>query len=70
MDLNRFEILVKRSVEDTAETFRASTLPPVADAVQAAGKVEIDVSRDGGMQADCLSLAGHKFHAPKGVGTP
>src|SRR5207247_9166594 len=38
------------------------------DAVQAAGKVEIDVSRDGGMQADYLTLAGHKFHAPKGVG--
>ncbi len=38
------------------------------DAVQAAGKVEIDVSRDGGMQADYVSLAGHKFHAPKGVG--
>jgi cysteine desulfurase len=38
------------------------------DAVQAASKVEIDVSRDSGMQADYLTLAGHKFHAPKGVG--
>jgi cysteine sulfinate desulfinase/cysteine desulfurase-like protein len=30
--------------------------------------VEIDVSCDGGMQADYLSLTGYKFHAPKGVG--
>jgi cysteine desulfurase len=38
------------------------------DAVQAVGKVGIDVSRDHGVQADYLSLTGHKFHAPKGVG--
>ena len=38
------------------------------DAVQAAGKVEIDVSLENGMLADYLSLTGHKFHAPKGVG--
>ena len=35
------------------------------DAVQAAGKMEIDVRK---VQADYLSLTGHKFHAPKGVG--
>jgi cysteine sulfinate desulfinase/cysteine desulfurase-like protein len=38
------------------------------DAIQATGKVTIDVSRDGEMQADYLSLTGHKFHAPKGIG--
>ena len=38
------------------------------DAVQAAGKVEINVSRDRGVQADYLSLTGHKFRAPKGIG--
>jgi hypothetical protein len=32
------------------------------------GKAGIDVSCDGGLQADYLSLMGHKFHAPKGVG--
>ncbi len=35
------------------------------DAVQAAGKTEIDLRH---VPADYLSLTGHKFHAPKGVG--
>jgi len=35
------------------------------DAVQAAGKVPLDVSRIG---CDLLTISGHKFHAPQGVG--
>jgi len=35
------------------------------DAVQAVGKVPIDVSR---IPIDMLSLSGHKIHAPKGIG--
>ncbi|MBR5371668.1 MAG: IscS subfamily cysteine desulfurase [Oscillospiraceae bacterium] len=35
------------------------------DAVQAAGHIEIDVEA---MNIDMLSLSGHKFHGPKGIG--
>ncbi|MEA4861675.1 MAG: cysteine desulfurase NifS [Victivallaceae bacterium] len=35
------------------------------DAVQAAGKVEINMAESG---IDMLSISGHKLHAPKGVG--
>ena len=35
------------------------------DAVQAVGKIPVDVSKFG---VDMLSLSGHKIHAPKGIG--
>ena len=35
------------------------------DAVQVAGKIPVDVSK---VPVDLLSMSGHKFHAPKGIG--
>jgi cysteine sulfinate desulfinase/cysteine desulfurase-like protein len=52
-------------VESIAEICRSRGVLYHCDAVQAAGKVEIDVRK---IPADYLSLTGHKFHAPKRIG--
>jgi cysteine desulfurase len=52
-------------VKEIAEICRARGVLFHCDAVQAAGKIEIDVRK---VPVDYLSLTGHKFHAPKGVG--
>jgi cysteine desulfurase len=52
-------------VESIAEICRSRGVLYHCDAVQAAGKVEIDVRK---VPADYVSLTGHKFHAPKGIG--
>ena len=52
-------------VKEIAEICRSRGVLFHCDAVQAAGKIEIDVRK---VQADYLSLTGHKFHAPKGIG--
>jgi cysteine desulfurase len=52
-------------VEDIARICKARGVLFHCDAVQAAGKVPVDV---GGIPVDYLSITGHKFGAPKGVG--
>jgi cysteine desulfurase len=52
-------------VKEIAEICRSHGVLYHCDAVQSAGKVQIDVRK---VLADYLSLTGHKFHAPKGIG--
>jgi len=52
-------------VERIAEVCRSRGVLYHCDAMQAAGKLPIDVRK---VPADYLSLTGHKFHAPKGIG--
>ena len=52
-------------VEQMAEMAHARGIPFHTDAVQAVGKVPIDLKHS---KIDMLSLSGHKLHAPKGVG--
>jgi cysteine desulfurase len=52
-------------VKEIGEICRSREVLFHCDAVQAVGKVKIDVRA---VQADYLSLTGHKFHAPKGIG--
>jgi cysteine desulfurase len=52
-------------VEEMAVMARHKGILFHTDAVQAVGKIPIDLSRSA---IDLLSLSGHKLHAPKGVG--
>lgn len=52
-------------VEEMAEMAAAAGIMFHTDAVQAVGKVPIDLKNT---KIDMLSLSGHKLHAPKGVG--
>ncbi|MBT0960550.1 cysteine desulfurase NifS [Denitromonas iodatirespirans] len=52
-------------VEEMAEIAAAKGIMFHTDAVQAVGKIPIDLKRT---KIDMLSLSGHKLHAPKGIG--
>ncbi|MBA3028344.1 MAG: cysteine desulfurase NifS [Desulfobacteraceae bacterium] len=52
-------------VEEIAELVKKKGIVFHTDAVQAVGKIPMDLSR---IPVDMLSLSGHKIHAPKGIG--
>ena len=52
-------------VEEVAKKTKEKGILFHTDAVQAVGKIPIDMRKN---QIDFLSLSGHKLHAPKGVG--
>ncbi len=52
-------------VEEIGPFLKERGIPFHVDAVQAAGKIPIEVNR---IQCDLLTISGHKFHAPKGIG--
>lgn len=52
-------------IEEIAQAVNAKGVFFHTDAVQAVGKVPVDMKK---VKADMLSLSGHKIHAPKGIG--
>jgi cysteine desulfurase len=59
------EIGVIQPIADVASMAGARGIPVHTDAIQAAGKVPVDVEA---LQVDFLSISAHKMYGPKGVG--
>ena len=59
------EIGTVQPIEEIGALCRSKGIPFHCDAVQAVGHMPINVEE---MNIDMLSLSGHKFHSPKGVG--
>ncbi len=56
---------VIQPIEEACQLAREAGVPFHTDAIQAVGKTPVNVSE---VPVDYLSISGHKFHAPKGVG--
>ena len=52
-------------VEEIGEIVKAKGIPFHTDAVQAGGKIPLNMKKS---TVDMLSISGHKLHAPKGIG--
>ncbi len=52
-------------IDEIAATVKSKGVLLHTDAVQAAGKIPLDVKK---LPVDMVSLSGHKLHAPKGIG--
>ena len=52
-------------IEEAGEIAKARGIPFHTDAVQAAGKIPLNMKKS---NLDMLSISGHKLHAPKGIG--
>ena len=52
-------------IEEIVEIVKTKGIPFHTDAVQAAGKIPLNMKRS---KLDMLSISGHKLHAPKGIG--
>jgi cysteine desulfurase len=59
------EIGTIQPIKEIAEIARKHNVPMHTDAVQAVGKIPIDLKE---LPVDFLSMSGHKIYAPKGIG--
>ena len=59
------EVGTIQPIKESGALCREKGIPFHTDAVQAVGHIPVNVEE---MNIDLLSLSGHKFHAPKGVG--
>ena len=53
-------------IEEIGEIVKARGIPFHTDAVQAAGKIPLNMKKS---KVDMLSISGHKLHAPRGSGS-